>query len=265
MHGCPEKCGNISVPYPFGIEVPDLRCSMNDNFTLQCNNSKSKSSPKLMLGDFQILNISVEESTVTVLTSMAYYCYNVSWDGFDYSDTWMSLTGYTFSATQNRFTAIGWDAEAYMGDSSGTRFGSGYISLCYHQVNLTQEGSCSRFGCYHTQILKGVKTLNISIRDLCNYSSARNFSPCSYAFLAREGWFEFSIIDLSDLTNVDREAPTILNWAVAGQTCESTDPSFKVCGPNTNCVNSNDGPGYRCVCKLRFRGNPTFLNPKDAK
>ncbi|THG00167.1 hypothetical protein TEA_003360 [Camellia sinensis var. sinensis] len=138
MHGCPEKCGDISVPYPFGIEVPNLRCSMNDNFTLQCNNnSESKSSPKLMLGDFQILNISVEESTITVLTTMAYECYNVSRDGLNFYDTSMSLTGtpYTFSATQNRFTAIGCDTMAYMGDSDGTSFGTGCISLCYHEVS----------------------------------------------------------------------------------------------------------------------------------
>ncbi|KAI7998666.1 Wall-associated receptor kinase 5 [Camellia lanceoleosa] len=194
MHGCPEKCGNINVPYPFGIKGADPRCSMNDNFTLNCNNSESKSSPKLMLGDFQILNISVEESTVT--------------------------------------------------------------------VNLTQEGSCSGFGCCHTQIPKGVKTLNISISAVNNYIYARNFSPCSYAFLAREGWFEFSTIDLSDLTNVNREAPAILNWVVGEQTCESTDLS---CGPNTNCVNSDDGPGYRCVCKLGFRGNPYLSGSKGCQ
>ncbi|THG00160.1 hypothetical protein TEA_003353 [Camellia sinensis var. sinensis] len=102
------------------------------------------------------------------------------------------------------------------------------------------------------QIPKGFKILNITTRSVYNYSYARNFNPCSYAFLAREGWYP------SNLTNVDQEVPTILNWTVGEQTCESTDPSSKVCGPNTNCVNSDDGPGYRCVCKLGYRcvGNP---------
>ncbi|KAI7980181.1 Wall-associated receptor kinase 2 [Camellia lanceoleosa] len=214
-----------------------------------------ESSSKLLLGDLQVLNISVEEGTVTVSTYVPYYCYNMSWIGLDYWLYQVNLTGtpFTFSATENRFITIGCDIAGYIGDSDGTRFGSGCISFCYHPVNLTHEGACSGIGCCQTQIPNGVKTLDMSMDSVNNYKYTRYFSPCNYIFLARKDWFDFSSIDLTNLTNVDRKPPTVLDWAVGEETCESMDlsssssSSIYPCGPNTNCVNSNNDPGYRCV------------------
>ncbi|XP_028113999.1 wall-associated receptor kinase 2-like [Camellia sinensis] len=268
---CPKKCGNITIPYPFGIGNP--RCSMNKSFLLKCNHSKSSnSSSKLLLGDLQVLNISVEEGTVTVSTYVPYYCYDMDWIGLDYWLYQVNLTGtpFTFSATENRFIAIGCDTVAYMADSDGTRFGYGCTSVCYHPVNLTREGPCSGIGCCQTQIPNGVKTLDMSIQSVYNYSYSSKFSPCNYIFLARKDWFDFSTIDLIRLTNVDRKPPTVLDWAVGEETCESMDLSYASssiypCGPNTNCVNSNNGPGYRCVCKPGYQGNPYLSESQGCK
>ncbi|KAI7980178.1 Wall-associated receptor kinase 2 [Camellia lanceoleosa] len=268
---CPKKCGNINIPYPFGIGNP--RCSMNKSFLLKCNHSKSSnSSSKLLLRDLQVLNISVEEGTVTVSTYVPYYCYNMSWIGLDYWLYQVNLTGtpFTFSATENRFIAIGCDTEAYMADSDGTRFGYGCTSVCYHPVNLTREGPCSGIGCCQTQIPNGVKTLDMSIQSVYNYSYSSKFSPCNYIFLARKDWFDFSTIDLIRLTNVDRKPPTVLDWVVGEETCELMDLSYASssiypCGPNTNCVNSNNGPGHRCVCKPGYQGNPYLFDSQGCK
>ncbi|KAI7998346.1 Wall-associated receptor kinase 2 [Camellia lanceoleosa] len=268
---CPKKCGNITIPYPFGIGNP--RCSMNKSFLLKCNHSKpSNSSSKLLLGDLQVLNISAEEGTVTVSTYVPYYCYDMDWIGLDYWLYKVDLTGtpFTFSATENRFIAIGCDTVGYIEDSNGTRFGSGCISFCYHPVNLTREDPCSGVGCCQTQIPSGVKTLDMSIDSVYNYSYSSKFSPCNYIFLARKDWFDFSTIDLIRLTNVDRKPPTVLDWAVGEETCESMDLSYASssiypCGPNTNCVNSNNGPGYRCVCKPGYQGNPYLFDSQGCK
>ncbi|KAI7996328.1 Wall-associated receptor kinase 2 [Camellia lanceoleosa] len=269
---CPKKCGNITIPYPFGIGNP--RCSLSKSFLLKCNHSKSSnSSSKLLLGDLPVLNISVAEGTITVSTYVPYYCHNMSWAGLDYWSYQVNLTGtpFTFSATENRLVAIGCDALGYFRDSDATWFGSGCVSICYQPVNLTREGPCSGIGCCQTQIPNGVKTFNMSIQALLfNYENSRYFGPCNYIFLARKDWFDFSSIDLKSLTNVDRKPPTVLDWVVGEETCESMDLSYASssiypCGPNTNCVNSNNGPGYRCVCKSGYQGNPYLSESQGCK
>ncbi|KAL7171285.1 hypothetical protein ACSBR2_036017 [Camellia fascicularis] len=71
---------------------------------------------------FKVFNISVEEGTVTVSTYVPYYCYNMSWVGLDYWSYQVNLTRtpFTFSATKNRFIAIGCEL-AILWDTSGLR------------------------------------------------------------------------------------------------------------------------------------------------
>ncbi|KAM1358974.1 hypothetical protein ACFX15_045179 [Malus domestica] len=57
--GCETHCGDVSIPYPFGIG-PSSNCYLYDWFEIDCNNSTS--GPKLLLKNTKIemLDISVE-------------------------------------------------------------------------------------------------------------------------------------------------------------------------------------------------------------
>ncbi|KAL7196596.1 hypothetical protein ACSBR1_036578 [Camellia fascicularis] len=101
----------------------------------------------------------------------------------------------------------------------------------------------------------------MSIRSLDDYSYVRNFSPCSYAFMASEDWFR-------DISNVKKELSAVLDWGVEERICESIETlslSTYACGLNTKCVNSNNGPGYRCVCKPGYQGNPYLSQPQGCQ
>ena len=61
MPGCETRCGNMSVPYPFGMGP--ARCYW-PGFNLTCN--RSSNPPRLLLGDgtLQVVDISLKNGTV---------------------------------------------------------------------------------------------------------------------------------------------------------------------------------------------------------
>jgi hypothetical protein len=46
--GCNERCGDVIVPYPFGIDKPD--CAKNEAFLLDCN--RTTTPPKLYIFEY---------------------------------------------------------------------------------------------------------------------------------------------------------------------------------------------------------------------
>ncbi|KAM7470278.1 hypothetical protein LguiA_008461 [Lonicera macranthoides] len=258
MHGCPDKCGNESVPYPFGFGRRE--CFKSDLFELNCTYDDKDKKYKLSKGDFEIVNISMETGTATFYIPMLYSCYNRYPGEVSYS-FWLgnSNSAFTFSSKRNKFTALGCNTKAMILDSQRNSFMTGCLSTCYNKVNLTDEdggGSCSGIGCCRTQIPKGFKRLHMSLET--EFNLAREFSPCAYAFLADQDWNGFTSIDLTDTFNVNRTSPVAVDWVVGKETCESfsMNPSTNACGVNTNCNNSYNGPGYFCSCKQGYQGNP---------
>lgn len=247
---CLDKCGEVVVPYPFGID--DSNCARNEDFLLNCTHSFSP--PKLMVGGITILNISVENGTILASILAASRCYN-------------NLGGYTdlkinvklgsrplrFSDRRNKLTAFGCDTMATISDVEGS-FISGCLSLCTAEseyVNQTQ--SCSGIGCCQTPLPKSLKTLNISLGSFANHTLIGKFKRCDYAILADETF------DISRLRqSVEREDDFItsnatIEWVVKEETCEtSRNSSDYACKNNTQCDYSENGKGYRCLCNQGF-------------
>nr|DAD39323.1 TPA_asm: hypothetical protein HUJ06_013646 [Nelumbo nucifera] len=220
--GCPDKCGNVSVPYPFGIGD---NCSIDEQFNLTCNSSFSP--PKLFLpnGNFDVLEISL-------------------------------LYGYLrihILATGSQPLA---DTIAFINGTEGQSYASGCISLCDDIANVI-NGSCAGIGCCQTTIPKGVMKYDIKIESRNNHANILSFNPCSYAFLVEQNQFNFSSSYLQDFNAT--EFPVILDWAVGNEACEEAkrNPNTYACHENSYCYNSINGqPGYLCNCTQGYRGNP---------
>ncbi|KAI6688571.1 hypothetical protein NL676_025399 [Syzygium grande] len=258
---CDRTCGNVSVPFPFGL---DESCARNSYFVLTCN--RTSAPPKLFLGsNLQVFNISVENGTMIVGHYISYDCRDQSgqWLSDSYSETSIEIGKdgpYTVSDTRNKLTVFGCDMSAQISDATRT-FGSGCFSYCREDVDFKAESACSGLGCCQISIPKGLRNLNISMASSTNYISVRNFSSCGSAFVVDQGLFNVSDYKLpvpADLRS-HTHSKIVLDWVVQrDMTCKEVrlNRSSYACGANSMCSDFTNGQGYRCFCEAGYTGNP---------
>ncbi|KAJ6671698.1 hypothetical protein OIU85_015442 [Salix viminalis] len=255
--GCQEKCGDVSVPYPFGILEPG--CAMNDNFFLNCS-STDDGHQELWFGEnMPARNISLLNGTVTVEIDTSFNCYDKSGQKSQFSDQSITLGSgpFTFSDSRNIFTAVGCDTLAMVTNENVT-FGAACLSLCTVNGTMSKNNSCSGSGCCHTSIPEGLKSLHITIDTMDNHTGVFEFNPCGFAFLADIDSLDMSDWQLSRTPKPKATSNVVIEWVAETETCEKAqaNASSYACGINTNCSYSDNGKGYRCSCNAGFVGNP---------
>ncbi|KAK1293471.1 Wall-associated receptor kinase 5 [Acorus calamus] len=258
--GCPENCGDFSIPFPFGIG--EKYCFI-EGFEVDCRTrADGNIVPYIPNTEFEITNISIPtgEMTIAVASYMARDCYDRS--GLNMKNhTTLSLgtdTPYTFSDTQNKLTALGCDTRVNISGNNNNK-NVGCVSICESPDSVT-GGSCNGIGCCQTSLPKGLKHYSPQLGSFNNHSSVLGFNPCSYAFVTVQSWFSFG--GLSDLSSdyYDRNegfVPVVLDWVISNQTCKkfrrtTDDACFNQL--NTDCYDSINY--YRCYCKEGYEGNP---------
>lgn len=194
--GCEKQCGNVIVPYPFGIGN-NTGCSLDDSFYVTCDLTYKP--PKLFLGDgYEIFNIS--DSELRVKTLVTYLCYDQYGERDDAMWAIFSLSSFTFSE-KNKLTVIGCDDYGLITGRDG-KDSSGNIGLCSKPLDIP-DSECSRKGCCQTSITKGRKYYEVTLKTFRNHTDVWSFNRCSYSFLSGEGLFKFGgVRDLSNASEV---------------------------------------------------------------
>ncbi|GKD53369.1 wall-associated receptor kinase 2-like protein [Tanacetum coccineum] len=252
--GCEAHCGNIAIPYPFGIGN-DTGCSLNNSFYVTCDTSTDP--PKLFLASSNLVVHSFSDSELRLFTGVGYKCYDKYGDISSEYSWWTSLgtLTYTFSE-RNKFTVVGCDDIALIEED---RYFSGCRGLCSKLTDV-DEGECSGKGCCQTPITKGLKYYNITLATLSGHINVSDFNKCGYAFLSEEDSFRFGgAKDLYTKTELDfynrvtSSVPVVLDWVIA--------PEVRTCSEANECKGKShcyDVPGgvYRCSCNQGYEGNP---------
>ncbi|KAK3417067.1 hypothetical protein EUGRSUZ_H02824 [Eucalyptus grandis] len=262
---CATKCGDVDVPYPFGLE---LKCARSQEFFLNCTTEGNHT--QLLLasgGNCPIRNISVEDATMVISVPEVYICYDPDGQVTEMSGT-INLTRYPpyrFSDTRNKLTVLGCNTYALMSDPDGT-FGTGCLSYCGYPIDFANETTCSGLGCCQTSIPKGLKMLDIFIEPLHDrieplYDRIEPLDEhaCGLAFVVDDRSFNISNRKFPTLEEVGKSSDLVLDWMVEWDvTCgkASSNKSGYACGNNTDCNDFTNGPGYRCLCKPGYNGNP---------
>ncbi|XP_058184464.1 wall-associated receptor kinase 2-like [Rhododendron vialii] len=266
--GCEAKCGNIPVPYPFGIGNSSS-CSISSYFQLNC--STFFDPPKLFLGGLEVISFS--QTQVRVRNIVASMCYNQTGAvnvATMISMYWGSDWPYTFSDTANKFTVVGCDDYGlFSGDYQlGGSFSSGCLSICSNDTGNVLAGICTGIGCCQIDIPKGLKNFTASLGSINGHTQVLSFDPCTYAFLGDQDSFQFNgASDFEDPTFINRtvgNVSVVLDFVIGNQTCaeaQNSNASSYLCQNNTSCTDSQSGyGGYLCNCTYGYKGNP-YLNP----
>ncbi|XVF39209.1 hypothetical protein PTKIN_Ptkin01aG0017000 [Pterospermum kingtungense] len=253
--GCQTKCGNVSVPYPFGTETG---CYMAGKFFIKCNTTFDPPRPFFRNTPMEVLDINLD-GQFRIRSPIASDCYPST--DHSHSDVGFKSATHHISPTRNKFIAVGFDTLALIQGYNGVNYATGCLSLC-NNISDVINGTCSGIACCRADIPKGVKAYNISLASYLSHKLISGFNPCSYAFIAEDGAYNFSISDLHDRGLASRRVPMVLDWRIGKLNCSEAqkDPENYACQENTICENPEYGHGYLCKCSDGFEGNPYLYN-----
>ncbi|XP_027094022.1 wall-associated receptor kinase 3-like [Coffea arabica] len=254
--GCQDHCGNVSIPFPFGITEG---CYLNKKFFINCiNSSTSVPQPVLRNSTINVTDISLE-GQVYLMQYIASDCYNENGNLSYKFLPWMRLSKrFTFNSTANKFIVVGCDAYGIVyGFGQHRSYATGCVPSCYYKEDVI-DGSCSGIGCCRTDIPPGAWNITVNLTSLNNHTKVWDFNPCSYAFVVEEKAFNFSADNLTNLS-VDLSLPVVADWTIEDGSCEVAQrntTSYACSGKNSHCYEPFKGLGYRCSCDQGYEGNP---------
>jgi hypothetical protein len=241
--GCPDsdRCGNVSVPYPFAISHG---CSL-PGFELTCDITRNP--PRLMVGNgtLQVVDISLANSTVRALdlAGAVNITYELAPNG-NGNGTWASLGTvagagpYVVSEQRNRLVVTGCNVQATLAGENTNIIG-GCSSFCpvsemFTSVaattpvvpgaggdNATDGGfTCSGTGCCETPIAIGRPSYLVQFLSLDQNQELTGKLPIAVR-IAERGWFEGVAGELlnnsSDAAaaSLRTPVPVVLEWVVS--------------------------------------------------
>ncbi|KAL8256633.1 hypothetical protein R6Q59_031700 [Mikania micrantha] len=247
LPSCPDKCGNVSIPYPFGTIKG---CYLNKFYKVNCTTLQ------IWNTSFKLLDITLD-GHMRGLLPVAHHCYP---NHNKPSEIQVKLSRFPISDSLNLLTTVGCDARADMKTVDGKDYVTGCLSMS--GCNFLANGSCLGMGCSQVPVPSKLTTFQIHTeRNTDKNVGNWIYNNCTYGFLVKKDDYMFQVGDLDNMHN--RSFAVDLQWSVGNTSCEEAqmnDGNY-ACKENSNCssvMNEFDQgyQGYRCGCADGFDGNP---------
>ncbi|CAO2191968.1 unnamed protein product [Urochloa humidicola] len=247
---CTRSCGNISIPYPFGIEPG---CYHAGGFNLTCDHSYNP--PQLFLGDgtVPVLEISVPNNTARISANLMEFTYVD--DGHRANGTWgggLPWGGpYFLSEFTSHVIAVGCGLQIDVRGGAHDDLLGSCTAVCPPSPQnsghiVAGADACTGIGCCQAKIVIGYSLYKIQIHTFNKFIRGDNF-----VYIASD--VPSSIFDDGVET-----LPTMLDWVINNSTCPTNTPSPECRSAHSSCQDSiaQGHGGYGCHCDDGYHGNP---------
>jgi hypothetical protein len=275
--GCVDKCGNISIPFPFGIGTGCFR----DGFEVLCNHSR------LFLANYgmsteqplELMSISVGTGEALAYAGISSRCSTNDTAAFS-MDQGLNLytTPFAVSLTRNVLIGVGMLAQPQLTydpdipDVSCLAFSLDAPGDRLYPTN----GSCTGRGCCEATLpldLGPTQYFSLSLKAYDGGDAVMwSRTPCNYGMLVEKSWYSFSTADMYNRTLLQRFPRGVavaldFAFAVENASCpvagQPPPPDYACISGNSSCANttySTRAPGYICKCLEHYEGNPYVPN-----
>lgn len=254
---CTDKCGNISIPYPFGVEPG---CFL-DGFQVNCNHSfdpprlflafdSSSGSQQLMANatlDYsvsslydttpteflpvELIDISLDRAEVRAFGMVRSIC--ITPDG-NYSIARFQTTAldgpFMLAAGRNTLVGVGWSVQVDLGAGLGSRVyawsASGTYLKCEaesaNDQGYVNDKECLGFGCCQQPVETGSYT-DFGVHFLVAWLRSNADCPCAYGMLVESSFYTFSAEDVFHYDvlpkKYPRGVPFVIDFAIRNGSC----------------------------------------------
>ncbi|KMT13707.1 hypothetical protein BVRB_4g080890 [Beta vulgaris subsp. vulgaris] len=240
MPGCPEQCGNVRIPYPFGNGVD---CFYNGSYEITCDNSFHPPKPFLHKFNMEVMDINWTgrnpRSASVSNDDNQFIRVGIPHNGTCRSKVSIDFVGspYSFSSDLNVLVMEGCDKSVVL-KNRNRHILTGCATICGNDtVNIATTG-CYGIGCCQAELRE----------DLDFYQLDINQEAVSSACDIKVG--------LMDKRSVKKFAkstvPTVLFWS-APASVMTTLASYEE--KNITCFGDT-----RCWCMDNYEGNPYVPN-----
>ncbi|KAG5249814.1 wall-associated receptor kinase [Salix suchowensis] len=227
---CPEyRCGNISIPYPFGIGKD---CYMDESFDVKCNETSTSPRAFLRRIDMELENITLTGGAVVkgpVIPVESLGRHEV---------LPLNLEGTPFFLFNNYFIAH-----------------TVCDSICSNGSSITnirlENGDCSGQDCCQDMNWPSIQVLNTSLESI---EGKQGSDGQKLVFLADRQWFDSNIKSPQDINNLPNTTvhvslawPRNISWPYNEDTMDCSRGIF---------INSTTALPFNCSCPEGYEGNP---------